>query len=375
MTKDQELFTVKVVRLSAAESGGLDTISVAADIPGGGAATTVVPTSSFAQGYSIWIDESARHSGFSAGGRVSAYTVNVKVTDTFATNILELHAPSRELALAVQHELSKQVQAALRGAHTQTQPSRASSFAAAMPVHSIVRPSWRKRVIVSGAAVVGIAVVAVVLGLGHRGTRSEPLDPINPVLQADPSQAASFASPTGPQPLAQLIPIAPPTGPEKDMDVTGNQLNDVDMGNLKTMGAKVGIQLRAGEVPFYVLADPACAACRALEPIWTQVPAHYKPIIIPVGFQTGGEALAIGIQCSKDRVAAWKKTLAGDESLAVKRSDCKDGATKVTAGNLFFHYLRLTGTPTIIAPNGVIASGGDTVETLTAFLKQNEAAK
>ncbi|WP_432263441.1 hypothetical protein [Cupriavidus sp. TMH.W2] len=372
MTQNQALCTVEVVRLPAVEAGAADTISITADIPGGGAATAALPASSFAHGYSIWIEESTGL--FADGQDARAYIVNVKVTKPVATNVVGLKAPNRELALAVQHELSKQIQAALRATHAPSQPPVAPvppAQANAAPVDSFSRSWRRKRMTIGGVAAGGMVVVALVFAMGHRSTRSQQAEP---TMQTEIAQSAALASPGFPGPLAQLMPIAP-SGPEKDMDVTGNRLNDLDMGNLKVMGDKVGIPLREGEVPFYVLADPACAACRALEPIWTQAPARYKPIIIPVGFQTGGESLATAIQCSKDPVVAWKKTLAGDESLATKGKDCKEGATKVNAGNLFFHYLRLTGTPTIIAPNGVIAAGGDTAETLTAFLKQNEVAK
>lgn len=358
MTQNQASHTVEVARLPAAAAGTADAIRISVDIADGGAISAVIPVKELANGYSVVIEP-----GRASVGDSPAYDLQLTSGQYGILDLnLRIKAPSREVAVAVQRELSVRIEAILR-------PEPNESLHAGL-VRNLFRFSRRKRLAVGGVAASGILAATLVFAMGHRSARVEQTDPTVPT-----DIAPTLASPGFPQPLAQLVPIAPTAGPEKDMDVTGNQLNDVDMGNLKTMGAKVGIQLRAGEVPFYVLADPACAACRALEPIWTQVPAHYKPIVIPVGFQTGGEALAIAIQCSKDRVAAWKKTLAGDESLAAKGSACKDGATKVNAGNLFFHYLRLTGTPTIIAPNGVIASGGDTAETLTAFLKQNEAAK
>ncbi|QYY33731.1 thioredoxin fold domain-containing protein (plasmid) [Cupriavidus pinatubonensis] len=355
--------TVQVTLLPATAPSAVDILSISAVVADGGATTAAIPATAFANGYCVSVEEA---SALSSGSRRYIVDLSLVCPMTGAPiSRVRLDAPSREAALEVQRELSEKIPAALRPGKPPETPA-----AQVDPVHRLARFSRfsrYKRLTIGGFAAGGILVAGLVFAMGHRSQpqRSEPAP------QPDIASGAVLASPGFPQPLSQLAPIAP-SGTENDMDVTGNRLNDVDMGNLKAMGEKVGIQLRSGEVPFYVLADPACAACRALEPIWTQVPARYKPIVIPVGFQTGGEDLAIGIQCSKDPVASWKKTLAGDESLAAKSQACKEGTTKVNAGNLFFHYLRLTGTPTIIAPNGVVAAGGDTAETLTAFLKQNE---
>lgn len=368
--ENPELTSVDAVRVPAIEGGATDEISITADIAGGGAINAVIPANELNNGYSLSIEP-----GYEQRGGATPYDIILASRQPWTA--FRVKAPSREVAIEVQRELFDRITAVLRPAPPAPQPiPTADSGAPAELVHRPTRLNRRKRLFVGSVVAVGVAT-ALVFAMGHRGDRSKQTTPVVPKDIAQTGGA--MASPGFPQPLAQLMPIElqpiAPSGPEKDMDVTGNQLSELDIGNLKKMGEKVGIQLREGEVPFYVLADPACAACRALEPIWTQVPAKYKPIVIPVGFQNGGEALATAIQCSKDPLAAWKKTLAGDESLATNVNVCKEGATKVSAGNLFFHYLRLTGTPTIIAPNGVIAAGGDTAETLTAFLTQNEVAK
>ncbi|WP_042882899.1 thioredoxin fold domain-containing protein [Cupriavidus necator] len=368
MDHNQASNTVEVSRLPAAEPGSAVIISISAVIAGGGAATADLPAESFANGFAVSIEETP-----DLLENKRRHTINLTLMAPLSMNALKLYAPTRETALEIQRELSKKVHAALYETRAAAVPPvrPAPSLPPAEPLHSISRSLRRKRLTYGGLVAGGVLTAALVFAMGHRGNAQQQ-DERAP--QPDTGLAATLASPGFPQPLAQSTPLAP-SGPDKDMDVTGNQLNDVDLGNLRTMGEKVGIQLRGGGFPFYVLADPACAACRALEPIWTQVPARYKPIIIPVGFQTGGEALAVNIQCSKDPVSAWKKALEGDEPPTPKGEVCKDGTTKVNAGNLFFHYLRLTGTPTIIAPNGVIATGGDTAETLSVFLKQNEVRK
>lgn len=244
-------------------------------------------------------------------------------------------------------------------------------------------PSGRRAFVVAGASV--LAAGALGLAAGSSGLFASQktaastaatgpriaagaIDPAAAGLPADARFVEQFHAAVAQQvqqaQQASGAASAPMAGPDKARADLA-RLSDAEK---KTVAGLQGIVLRQKPQMLTVLSDPLCPACRDFERQLAQLDPEVGIRIIPVAFQRGADARVSAILCSGDPAAAWKSAVVGDMPA---QQPCDKGNQAVTKNNEAFIALGATATPTLIAPDGTLVTGGaDSVEQLNAFVKK-----
>lgn len=132
-------------------------------------------------------------------------------------------------------------------------------------------------------------------------------------------------------------------------------------------GLKGVVSLKAKGKEFYVFSDPNCPHCRSFEQTLAQVPADFKPVIVPVAFQPGSREKAVAVLCSSDPAGEWKHVMAGNQP---RSKTCEEGEKRLTENETRFREFRLTATPTTVSPlKSLLVSAAATPEELGLILK------
>lgn len=121
------------------------------------------------------------------------------------------------------------------------------------------------------------------------------------------------------------------------------------------VNAAATITARSAEHMLLTFSDPLCPACRDLESEVDKAPGLGLKVV-PVAFQSGSRRLVSAILCSADPAKAWERAIAGD---AITTPTCKEGDDAVQANNELFASIGASATPTLMAPNGQLATGAD----------------
>jgi protein-disulfide isomerase len=160
------------------------------------------------------------------------------------------------------------------------------------------------------------------------------------------------------------MPGATPPSPPLQANPQGEQLSDAERKAVATKGSKIAMGGAGGEVTIFT--DPKCPFCQRLEESIDEVvkAGKAKPVLVPVAFKDGSRALIASVLCSKDPVASWKKVVRTGEPAGPA---CEAGLKKVDQNNKLFEELRLSATPTMLSPKGLVAAGFATGADLTLF--------
>jgi protein-disulfide isomerase len=169
---------------------------------------------------------------------------------------------------------------------------------------------------------------------------------------------AVYAGGAAPVAAAPMPPPAPVSVPKDAY---------VDEGERKQLAKLAGVApLRPSGKEFYVFTDPNCPFCKDLEPTLEAAASGMKPIVIPVAFKDGSRDLAAAALCSSNPAAEWKKLMA--TGLPPLAKPCAKGFERVEENMRLFQQLRLTATPTIVSPKGLLVSGAVTPDELARIL-------
>lgn len=122
----------------------------------------------------------------------------------------------------------------------------------------------------------------------------------------------------------------------------------------------------SGAPTLVVFSDPKCPFCQKLESSIEQVVREGKLRIeiIPVAYKEGSRDLVASVLCAKDQKSAWSQVMSNGKALG---QVCQDGLRKVDENNRLFADLRLSATPTIISPGGLVAATYATSQELEVF--------
>lgn len=200
----------------------------------------------------------------------------------------------------------------------------------------------------AGAAVVIYVSLAVIGAFAGSSSQMQQAYASAPYVAPPPSfQPGPYAG--------QLPPAAAPAAQE-DASLTEKEKKEVAKRGHK-------IALGSGGKDMLVFSDPHCPFCQRLESSIDEVvkSKSVNPIIVPVGFKEGSREMIASIFCSKDPAAAWKSALATGEQPG---KACDAGLKKIDENNKLFAELRLTATPTIISPKGLIVASFATAQEL-----------
>lgn len=151
-------------------------------------------------------------------------------------------------------------------------------------------------------------------------------------------------------------------------DLTAKRVQELNRIDWQTLPHEAAFQLKKGDGRRHVavFSDPDCPYCRRLEAsiaALDNVTVHYFMFPIATLHPHAGSKVE-KVWCSKDRLAAWRETIAGRPVLA---ESC---ATPLAAVLRFADAHEITGTPTLIAPDGRSISRYLDAAQLEAWLTQ-----
>ncbi|MEJ8837709.1 thioredoxin fold domain-containing protein [Ramlibacter sp. AN1133] len=202
----------------------------------------------------------------------------------------------------------------------------------------------------------------------HGGSRAFGLKPILVGVAAAVAMLVIAA------PRAPAVPVAPTVstqapvgnaGPAASAATTMPASVQITADEAKLVGGLPGVKLAGTGPIYYVFSDPNCPYCRELEKAITMVPG-FQPVILPLGYKPGSREISAGVLCSADPAKEWAKAIAG----ASVAKPCDKGLQQVDSNMKAFEQLRLTSTPTMITPKGVLVSGAASPDELRTVLQQ-----
>ena len=138
-----------------------------------------------------------------------------------------------------------------------------------------------------------------------------------------------------------------------------------EMKSLETMKGKIVFGDESGK-PFYVFSDPNCPHCKKFDRTLQNVPKGFKAVVLPVAFISGSKELAAASICAKEPLTAWR---IATESGRATNPSCTEGIRLVEENSAMLSGMRLTSTPSIVSPNGLIYAGSMTSEQLAVMVQ------
>lgn len=165
--------------------------------------------------------------------------------------------------------------------------------------------------------------------------------------------------------------------PELRDRTLGETLSATEMQVVANATRELGIQMRPSGQPFVIFSDPNCPSCKDLEPKLSQIDPRFVPVIVPVSFKVGSEALVKNVLCAKDTVAAWSAAIGGYAPVGDAASDgtCSGAADKAMKANGAFVALNFTGTPTLVSATGKVIAGSGSLDDINKWLAENGGLK
>jgi protein-disulfide isomerase len=117
---------------------------------------------------------------------------------------------------------------------------------------------------------------------------------------------------------------------------------------------------------YYVFSDPNCPFCKQLEASMAAV-KNYKAVVMPLGYKEGSKDLSAAVLCSPDPAKEWAKVIGG---MPTSSKPCEKGYAQVAQNMKLFEDLRLSSTPTLVTPNGILMTGAASPQDLAVALAQ-----
>lgn len=204
------------------------------------------------------------------------------------------------------------------------------------------------------AALALILVYLVFVGIGSAAPQQAPIGlpslPPPPLMVPQGNVQDPLPSPLASQAAADPTADSYLTGVEKE----------------KVLANKNRVILSSKGPGLVVFSDPNCPFCKKLESSLEATVKDAAISIIPVGFKPGSREAIASILCSKDVPSAWRAAV---ESGKAAGPVCDSGLKKVDENNKLFADLRLSVTPTIVSPKGLLVPTYTTTEQLALVLK------
>ncbi|MEX3628414.1 MAG: thioredoxin fold domain-containing protein [Burkholderia sp.] len=224
------------------------------------------------------------------------------------------------------------------------------------------------------ATMLALAVAGLLfLPLGHRQTGGGNVAAAASMKPADAPGGLSLA--TMP-PTSQPESLPAPSAEAMLSEFAGDAMSAQVQVDLKQVKAMRGFDGGGKGAEIWVLVDPQCEYCKALEKELAngikddKLNVHYVPVPIKGG-QSG--VLTAEVLCNESPLQAWGNAMftgtvhtdiSNKEKLAVCAND--------TMNNLkTFINLKMKGTPTIVAANGMSVMGAMPLDKLIAWAKSN----
>ena len=202
--------------------------------------------------------------------------------------------------------------------------------------------SWLRRV--------GIATLWLLAGIG-----------LIMMLNQNPSASTAASSAMAPPQAPVAAPPAAATGERIPAEARASEQERTAVAALQGV-----IKSGAAGKPFYVFTDPNCPYCRQFEKTLESVPPGHQAVIIPLGYKEGSAATTVGVLCSANPAAEWRKAMLGQPSPQLK--PCERGERLMRENMALFESLRLNRTPTILTPTNFFVSGAADAQELAMIL-------
>lgn len=132
----------------------------------------------------------------------------------------------------------------------------------------------------------------------------------------------------------------------------------------KLLASLKGIRMPGSGPVYWVFSDPNCPFCKALDKSIGAV-TEFQAVMLPLGYKPGSRDLAAAALCASDPAKEWSQAIAGTS----KAKPCEKGYAIVDANMRAFEQMRLTGTPTMVTPKGLLVSGAASPDELRLALR------
>lgn len=164
---------------------------------------------------------------------------------------------------------------------------------------------------------------------------------------------------------------------QRQVDLTADRLTERDEAAqafaLDALPASDTLLIRAaasGQPTVTVFSDPLCGFCKALEQTLVLAP-EIGVRIAPLAFQPGSDAVTRRIWCAADPGAAWRDYMLEGTPPPLAGADCDSGVIERNAQ--LAKRAGISGTPTIIAPDGRMQAGALELAALRNWLSPTTA--
>lgn len=152
-----------------------------------------------------------------------------------------------------------------------------------------------------------------------------------------------------------------------------NQLNQIDWRKLPTDLAITRVKGN-GTNKIAIFTDPDCPFCKRLEAETTSklkdVTIYYY--LFPLAIHPNAASDSKKILCAENPESAMIAFMAHGQSLG-KNNTCDNGKKLAQMQDVGTNLVQVTGTPTIILPNGKIVSGLVPADALSRMIDENQA--
>lgn len=148
-----------------------------------------------------------------------------------------------------------------------------------------------------------------------------------------------------------------------------DQLDQAELLLLRDVVKESGIPSSHPGAPFVVFSDPNCPSCISFEKSMKEANWPFNPLVVPVSFKPGSDAIVAGVLCAENPSKAWEDAVAGKTHPA-----CDKGRIQAAKNNSTFIALRFANTPTFVSAGGKIFKGSTDVRELLKWAQANYPA-